>query len=124
MKSSPSYARRFFMPACMNKKHILLYGLINALGVFVYTSGVAYVMFHLGNLFPAMPGMMGLALMLMLFVVSATVVGALVLGKPILWYFENKKREALQLFLTTLAWLFAMVTILFAILMTIYAARV
>jgi len=108
----------------MNKKHILLYGLINALGVFVYTSGVAYVMFHLGNLFPAMPGVMWLALMLMLFVVSATVVGALVLGKPILWYFENKKREALQLFLTTLAWLFAMVTILFAILMTIYAARV
>ncbi len=124
MKSAQVTREAFFIPASMNKKHILLYGLVNALGVFVYTSGVAYAMFHLGKLFHVMPEVMGLVLMLLLFVISATIVGALILGKPILWYFENKKREALQLFLATLAWLFAIVIILLAVLIAIHAARV
>jgi len=34
---------------------------------------------------------------LLLFVVSATVMGALVFGRPILWYLDGRKREAVEL---------------------------
>lgn len=56
---------------------------------------------------------------LTLFVLSAAVSGALVLGKPILLYIEGKKKEALELFGFTLLWLF----IFFIILVVSLVAR-
>ncbi|MEK7567622.1 MAG: hypothetical protein AAB513_01730 [Patescibacteria group bacterium] len=44
--------------------------------------------------------------MLSLFVFSASVTAGLVLGKPILWYMEGKKREAVSLFIYTLVTFF------------------
>jgi len=43
--------------------------------------------------------------MLLLFVLSAAVTGALVLGRPILLYLDGQKTDAIRLFLYTLAWL-------------------
>ncbi len=42
---------------------------------------------------------------LMTFVTSAGITGGLVLGKPVMLYFENKKMEAVKLFFYTLGWL-------------------
>jgi hypothetical protein len=42
------------------------------------------------------------ALMLILFVFSATFTAALMLGRPILWYLEGKKKEAITFFFHTL----------------------
>ena len=43
--------------------------------------------------------------MLLLLIVSATITGLLVLGKPIYLYFNGQKKEALVLLFATLAWL-------------------
>ena len=40
--------------------------------------------------------------MLLLFVFSAALTGALILGRPILWYLEGNKKEAFSLLLYTL----------------------
>ena len=40
--------------------------------------------------------------MLMLFVFSAAFTGSLMLGRPILWYLDGQKKEAMQLLGTTL----------------------
>jgi len=45
------------------------------------------------------------AVMLILLVISATITGMLVLGKPILLYLENKKIEAIKMLSYTVGWL-------------------
>ncbi|HAV11743.1 MAG TPA: hypothetical protein DCX32_04375 [Candidatus Moranbacteria bacterium] len=42
---------------------------------------------------------------LLLFVISAAISAALVFGKPVLLYLENKKEEAVRVFAFTLGWL-------------------
>ncbi len=49
--------------------------------------------------------------MLMLFVFSAALTGSLMLGKPILWYLEGKKKEALLLFSYTFGSFFLLTAI-------------
>lgn len=44
--------------------------------------------------------------MLLLLILSATVTGSLVLGRPILWYLDGKKKEAVSLFVATVGFLF------------------
>lgn len=58
--------------------------------------------------------------MLTLLVFSAAVCGSLVFGRPVLWYMDGKKKEALRLFIYTLAFLFVVLVILFAV---VYALR-
>ena len=41
-------------------------------------------------------------IMLLLFVFSALLTGTLILGKPIFWYIEGKKKEAVSLLLYTI----------------------
>ena len=52
--------------------------------------------------------------MLMLFVFSAAVTGSLIFGRPVLWYMENKKKEAMSLLVWTLAIFFVVMVIMFA----------
>lgn len=54
--------------------------------------------------------------MLMLFVFSAGITGFLVIGKPILWYLDGRKQEAVALLGTTLTILFVIVTAVFLLL--------
>jgi len=54
--------------------------------------------------------------MLLLFVLSTAITGALVLGKPILLYLDNKKEDALKLFGWTLGWLAVMVILVLGVL--------
>ncbi len=81
-------------------------GLLNAAGVFVYVSLVAWFMFNGEHLFGG-DGKSFLipVFMLMLFVLSAAITGSLVLGKPILMYLDGQKKEAVKLFFITLGWL-------------------
>jgi hypothetical protein len=51
--------------------------------------------------------------MLLVFVISATVMGYLVLGKPILMYLDGAKKEALKLFYLTVTWLVLIAVIVF-----------
>jgi sterol desaturase/sphingolipid hydroxylase (fatty acid hydroxylase superfamily) len=80
-------------------------GFLLALGEGVYILLVAFLMQNANKLFGNKPNTVSLAAFLLLFVVSAVVSGALVFGKPILLYLNGKKKEALELFGFTIAWL-------------------
>lgn len=44
--------------------------------------------------------------MLLLFVLSASVVSGLILGKPILLYLDGEKKEGIRMFIQSVFWLF------------------
>ena len=81
--------------------------MLNALGVFVYVFGIASLLFNAKTIFGGEEpkGFIVPIFMLLLLVVSATITGLLVLGKPMYLYFEGKKKEAFTLLIATLAWL-------------------
>ena len=56
--------------------------------------------------------------MLMLFVFSAALTGSLVVGKPIFWFIEGRKKEALKLLTYTLMIFFLIMLIVFVLILT------
>lgn len=88
------------------KSNLLKSSFTNALGVAVYCSLVAYIMQNGERLFGKMQNFWGPLSFLMLFVLSAAIVGSLVFGKPVVLYLEGKKNEAIKLLGYTVLWLF------------------
>jgi hypothetical protein len=88
-----------------------------ALGEGIYISLVALLMFSVEKLFGQKPDPVIIApiAFLLLFVISASISGALILGKPLMLYLDGKKKEALWLFGFTLAWLFLFLIVAFVI---------
>ena len=89
----------------MKPSNYILKSFLNAGGVFIYVSGIVWTLFNGSKFFGEVTGIAVPILMLLLFLVSACVTGALVLGKPILLYMDGMKKEALTLFLATVGWL-------------------
>lgn len=89
----------------MKKTDYLLKGFMSAAGVFAYVSLVAWLGFNNQMLFGKQANFLGPLFMLLLFVISASITGLLVLGKPIHLYLSGFKKEAFVLLFTTLAWL-------------------
>lgn len=98
----------------MNNK-TLTWGLCLALGEAIYVSLVAFIMFNAEKFFGKIDGVLGTIAFLLLFVISAFITGGLILGKPVLLYFSDKKKEAVQLFMVTIGWLLVLWIILFLI---------
>lgn len=86
-----------------------------ALGEGAYIFLIALLFQNGDKIFGNKPGILGFITLLLLLVVSVAVSGALILGKPVLLYMEGKKREAVELFLFTLGWLFVFLTAVLAI---------
>ena len=59
--------------------------------------------------------------MLLLFVCSAAITGFLVFGKPVMWYIDGKKKEALSLLGYTIGILVAITIICFILLIVYYS---
>jgi hypothetical protein len=89
----------------MTKSKIALWALADSLGTVVYTAIVATIMQNGNAVFGKMNTLWGPIAFLMLFVLSATVAGSLVLGRPVLLYFEGKKKEAVLLFIFTVGFM-------------------
>lgn len=98
----------------MNKSKIIFTSFLSALGVVVYVIGVSFVIKNGEVIFGEMDGFLGPTVFLLLFVLSAAIVGSLVLGRPVLLYLENRKTEAIRVFFYTLGWLFVVTLILMA----------
>ena len=101
----------------MKKPDYFLKSLINAAGVFMYVSAVAWLSFNSQTIFGSKPdNFLAPLLVLLLFIISASITGLLVLGKPIHLYVKGLKKEATTLLFATLAWLvlflIAVVTVL------------
>ena len=99
----------------MKKSKAFLHSLGHSLLVLVYISGVAWLMFNINHWLGKQADNSFLApvCFLMLFVFSATVMGALVLGRPVLMYLHGEKKAALEFFAYTLLWLAVMTAVAF-----------
>jgi hypothetical protein len=86
--------------------------------VLAYVSLVAAIMNNGSRWFGVKDTFLTPVAVLMLFVLSATVTGTLVLGRPILLYLDGKKKEALQFFGYTVGWLFLITVIAFAFMLS------
>lgn len=98
----------------MKKSQYILKSLRNALGVLVYVTGVALAMFNMEHAFDNEPSFLVPVIMLLLFIISAAVTGSLVLGKPIMLYLDNQKKEAFIFLFLTLAWLVSFIILILA----------
>lgn len=97
----------------MNNK-LLARGLFHALGVFIYVLLVVTLMTNLERIFGSIPARFwGPVAMLLLFVVSAAVVGLLIFGKPVMMYLNGSKPDAIKMLLSTLGWLVLIVALVF-----------
>jgi hypothetical protein len=89
----------------MKNKDIVLKSLAHALGVMIYVFAVGWFMFNIGSFMGNVNGFIGIPLMLLLLIVSATITGSLVLGRPIMLYIDGDKKEAVKFLVSTIVWL-------------------
>lgn len=100
----------------MSKSKIIFYSIANSLGVLVYILLLVSFLNNAQKLLGKPPEILIAAVMLLTFVLSASVTGLLVLGRPIHLYFNGLKKEAFTLLFSTLACLFAFVVVILIIL--------
>jgi len=86
----------------MAKSKIFKYAFLNGVATAVYIVLVALFLTFISGFFPEEDTVIAPIFMLMLFVVSAGITGSLVLGRPILWYIDGKKKESVILLSETL----------------------
>jgi hypothetical protein len=98
----------------MNKK-ILQYSFLAVVGEVAYVVIIITFMQNAQKLFGNVPEYLAGITMLLLLVISAAISGGLVLGKPILMYFDGQKKEALLQFIATIGWLILFLIIIFSI---------
>ena len=96
----------------IKKEKIIKYASINSLGTAIYVIAVASLM-YLGSqgAFGTTPSIFVPIAMLMLFVFSAAFTGSLIFGRPVMWYLDGRKKEALLLLIYTLG-IFLVVTLI------------
>lgn len=97
-------------------KNLRSLAFLHAVGVVIYTSLVAVFMQNGEVIFGSAKTLLVPVVILLLFVLSAAVAGALVLGRPIMLYFDGQKKEAVKMFIWTVGWLAIIVA---AIMMTV-----
>ncbi len=100
----------------MKKTDYLLKSFINAAGVLIYVSLVAWLGFNNQRIFGKPASFLMPLFILLLFVISASVTGLLVLGKPIHLYLSGLKKEAFTLLFFTLFWLIVFTAIVVLVL--------
>ncbi len=86
------------------KNTIIKHAVLNALAAALYIILVASFLFYAPKMIGPGPADTVLVpiVMLLLLVFSAALTGLLLFGKPVLWYFAGKKKEALSLLAATL----------------------
>ena len=90
-------------------------GFLQALGVTIYCSLIGLFMQNINKLFPKDPKYFGPAAFLLLFSFSALICALIVFYEPYRLFFDNKKKEAVDLVLYTTGWLFMFLIIVFLI---------
>ncbi len=88
----------------MSKSNIIKKAILNAVGVAAYIVVIASFLFYMPKAFGPLQKDTILVpiVMLSLLVFSAALVGLLIFGRPILWYWDGQKREAISLLTYTL----------------------
>lgn len=97
----------------MNKPSIGKYALANGLLTALYALLIALFFANAQYLFGDVKSALIPMAMLLLFVFSALVCGSLVLGRPLMWYLDGQKKEALKLLGYTALVLFVVMIFVF-----------
>jgi len=85
----------------MENKKLVYYAVLDAIGTFLYVVLVAWFMSHASQFLGKEDNFMSPVVALLIFIISALVTSSLVLGRPIMYYLDGKKKEALKLFFYT-----------------------
>lgn len=90
---------------------------IHAFLAFAYIFCIGLFFNHAEQIFPREPDIMIPVVMLLLFVLSAAIMGILIFGKPVMMYLDNQKKDAIMLLFYTVGWLalFLFITIFFVL---------
>jgi hypothetical protein len=107
----------------MNNK-ILKHAILNALGTVLYIAAIVSLVFYAPKIVGSNgPDTVLIPIgMLCLLVLSAALTGFLVFGRPVLWYLDGKKKEALSLLAWTLGVLLAITIIVFLVVLLMIRA--
>jgi hypothetical protein len=97
----------------MTQSKLIKISLVNSIVAALYISAVAPLMSNGQKLFGNTNGVFGGIAILMLFVISAAVMGFTILGKPLMMYLDGFKKEALKLFYLTITWLVLIAAMVF-----------
>lgn len=89
----------------MNPKPIIKYAFLHAIATVIYVAFVAAIITNGNAIFGKTPSTLTAVAFLLLFVVSAAITGSLVFAKPIIWYLNGNKKEAIKLALYTIAFI-------------------
>lgn len=105
------------------KSGVLKYAFLNALGTAVYVALVGIFMYIMNHSdFPDESSILIPIGMLMLLVFSVALVGSLIFGRPVFWYIDGKKKEALRLLAYTLI-IFLAITVVVLFLLLVFLSR-
>ena len=74
---------------------------------------VAKLLTNAQKLFGLMNGILAPTAFLLTFVLSAAIMGILIFGRPILWYLDGFKKEAVRLVFYTLGFLLIILALIF-----------
>lgn len=86
-------------------------GFLQALGVGIYILLIGLFISNANAVFPKIGNFFGPVLFLLLFSTSALICGLLVFYKPYRLFFDGKKKEAVEVVVSTAAWLFGFLLI-------------
>jgi len=106
----------------MSNLKLISIGFLNSFGVLAYIALVSFALRNGEKIFGQMDSFLAPVAFLLLFVFSALTTALLVLGRPIYYYLNGKKAEALKLILFTALWLFTMLIAVFGSLIIIRLA--
>jgi len=97
------------------EKKLLLWSLINSFGVLLYVFVISRILFSAEKIFGKMENLWTPFAFLLLFVISAAIVGILFFGRATYLYLDNRKKEAVKLLFYTIGWLFLATVIILAV---------
>lgn len=98
------------------KNQITKYALLHSLGATAYIALVALTMRNIERFIgpdEGDGGTLSMIAFLLLFVISAAVMGLLVFTRPIMWYLNGSKKEALSLAISTVGFLVGIAVLIF-----------
>lgn len=94
---------------------LFLMSVLHSLGVLAYVALVVTFMSNAEKFLGKEDNSLTGIVVLMLFIVSALITSSLVLGKPVMYYLDGKKKEAIKLLFYTMGDLFALFIIVLVV---------
>lgn len=92
----------------------------DAIWTAVYVALVASFMTFAGQYAPREDGFLVPMAMLMLLVLSVAIVGSLIFGRPVMWYIDGKRKEAMKLLGWTLGIFFVLTVLVFVVMISLW----